>query len=370
MSPNADPSQERAVFRMTDSKQKIILGVDTHKHFHHGAVVTVLGEKVADRRFDATPAGYEQLIGWTLSFGTVLRAGVEGTGSYGAGLTGRLRRHGIDVIDVIAPDKQERRLHGKTDQLDAYSAARAVLSQRARTIPKTRDGDVEALRVLQTTRRLLVKQRTGTMNQIKGLLVSAPEALRVRLTGLTGKKLALACQKLRDRRTDDTVTTATVDMLRSLGRRYLESKTEADRIEKTMKGLVESYAPELLELHGIGPDVAAALLVVTGENVDRLTSESALAHLAGTAPIPASSGKTNRYRLNRGGNRHGNAAFHRIVLVRMKTHQPTRDYVAKTLARGKTKRDAMRLLKRYLAREIYPILIAIRQRHTNTQIAA
>ena len=355
---------------MTDLSRKIILGVDTHKDFHHGAVVSALGEGVADRRFDATPAGYAELIDWVTGLGTVVRAGVEGTGSYGAALTKRLRAAGIEVVDVIAPDKQERRLRGKTDQIDAYSAARAVLSQRARTVPKTRDGEVEALRVLRTTRRLLVKQRTETMNQIKGLLVSAPEALRGRLVGMTGKKLAQRCHKLRDRSTDDTVTLATVDALRSLGRRYLEATTESERLEKNIDKLVASYAPELLAVHGVGPDVAAALLAVAGENVDRLTSESALAHLAGTAPIPASSGKTNRHRLNRGGNRQGNAAFHRIVLVRMKTHAPTRDYVAKTLARGKTKRDAMRLLKRYVAREIFPILINIQHRHATTQIAA
>lgn len=355
---------------MTDLSQKIILGVDTHKDFHHAAVISALGESLADRRFDATPGGYAELIGWVVGFGSVVRAGVEGTGSYGAALTKRLRKAGIDVIDVIAPDKQERRLRGKTDRIDAYSAARAVLAQRARTVPKTRDGDVEALRVLRTTRRLLVKQRTETMNQIKGLLVSAPEQLRTRLTGLTGNKLAQACHQLRTRKTDDTVTAATVDALRSLGGRHRDATVEADRLGQHIERLVTGYAPELLAVHGVGPDVAATLLGIAGENVDRITSEAALAHLAGTAPIPASSGKTNRHRLNRGGNRQGNAAFHRIVLVRMKTHAPTRDYVEKTLARGKTKRDAMRLLKRYIAREIFPILIAIQQRHASTHIAA
>lgn len=355
---------------MTDLDRKIIVGIDTHKDFHHAAVITALGEAVEDRRFEATPAGYGQLIDWATSRGEVLRVGVEGTGSYGAGLTARLRQAGIPVIDVIAPDKQERRLRGKTDRIDAYSAARAVLAQRATTIPKDRDGQVEAVRVLRTARYLLVKQRTETMNQLQGFLVSAPEQLRARLAGLGGKKLAQACQKLRDRAGDDGVTTATILTLRSLGRRWLEAKAEADQLEGRIRDLVADYAPELLAVHGVGPDVAAVLLAVAGQNADRLTSESALAHLAGTAPVPASSGKTNRHRLNRGGNRQGNAAFHRIVLVRMKSHPATRDYVTKTLARGKTKRDAMRLLKRYLAREIFPILITIQQRHAATQIAA
>lgn len=355
---------------MTDSNRKIILGVDTHKDFHHAAVISALGEPVADRRFDATPDGYAELIGWATGHGIVLRAGVEGTGSYGAGLTARLRRLRIEVIEVIAPDKQERRLRGKTDRIDAYSAARAVLSMRASTVPKTRDGEVEAVRVLRTTRRALIAQRTKTINQLQGFLVSAPEQLRQKLSGLAGRKLATACSRLRDLATDDVVTGATKDALRSLGRRYLDLSVEADRFEKRIQTILTGYAPELLAVHGVGPDVAAALLAVAGENPDRLTSEAALAHLAGTAPIPASSGKTNRHRLNRGGNRQGNAAFHRIVLVRMKTHPETRAYVQKSLARGKTKRDTMRLLKRYLAREIFPILTAIQTRHTNTQIAA
>lgn len=355
---------------MTDPNRKIIIGVDTHKDFHHAAVITALGESIADQRFDATPTGYTDLVSWVGRQGVVLRAGVEGTGSYGAGLTARLRELGWDVIDVIAPDKQERRLRGKTDQIDAYSAARAVLSRRASTVPKARDGQVEAIRALRTTRRLLVKQGTETTNQLRGLVVSAPEELRVKLDGQSRKNLALACSKLRDRAADDVVTAATKDAARSLGRRFLELTLEADRLEKRILALLTDYAPELLAVHGVGPDVAAALLTVTGENVDRISSESALAHLTGTAPIPASSGKTNRHRLNRGGNRQGNAAFHRIVLVRMKTHPETRAYIEKTLARGKTKRDAMRLLKRYLAREIFPILIAIQKRHSATQIAA
>jgi transposase len=355
---------------MTDKRQKIIIGVDTHKDFHRVAVISALGESLTDRKFDATPDGYASLITWVTDQGDVLRAGVEGTGSYGAGLTTRLRTVGITVIDVLAPDKQERRLRGKTDQIDAYSAARAVLAKRATTVPKIRDGEVEAMRILRTTRRMVVKQRTEIMNQLHSLLVSAPEQLRAKLAGLKAKDLAKASARLRDLAADDIVTAATKDAARSLGRRFVELTVEADRLEARIRTLVTAYAPELLAVYGVGPDVAATLLTVAGENVDRIGTEAALAHLSGTAPIPASSGKTNRHRLNRGGNRQGNAAFHRIVLVRMKRHPDTRAYVEKTLARGKTKRDTMRLLKRYLAREIFPILIAIQQRQATTQIAA
>lgn len=361
---------ERAVFSMTESVQKVIVGVDTHKDFHHAAIITALGEPVDNRRFAATAVGYEELIGWVTAAGSVIRVGVEGTGSYGAGLARRLRLAGMVVVDVIAPDRQERRLRGKTDQLDAFSAARAVLASRARTVPKTRDGQVEALRVLRTTRKMLVKQRTETINQLHSLLVSAPEPVKAKLVGLGAFKLATACSRTRHATGDDVLTTVTKDALRRLGRRYLELRAETKLLEKQISALATDYAPELMTLHGVGPDTAAALLTVAGENADRLTSESALAHLTGVAPIPASSGRTNRHRLNRGGNRQGNAALHRIVLVRMKSHQPTHDYIAKTLARGKTKKDAMRLLKRYVAREVFPVLIAIQQRHQTHTTAA
>ena len=245
-----------------------------------------------------------------------------------------------------------------------------MLSQRATTVPKTREGEVEAIRVLHTVKRLAVKQSTETMNQLKGLLVSATEELREQLAGLTGKPLARACTLLRARKTDGVVARHAKTALKSLGTRYLALKAEADALCKDYTALVSDYAPELLDIYGVGPDVAATLLTVTGENVDRITSEAALAHLCGTAPIPASSGKTNRYRLNRGGNRQGNAALHRIIVTRLKGHEETRTYMAKTLARGKTKREAMRLLKRYLCRTLYPALTKIQERHETLPKAA
>ena len=355
---------------MTYSQKVLILGVDTHKDFHHAAVINHVGKSIADRKFDATSAGYSDLINWATGVGRIGRAGVEGTGSYGAGLTRELTRRGIPVIDVIAPDKQLRRLRGKTDQIDAYNAARAVLNELATAVPKAQDGFVEALRVLCTSRRLLVKQRTESMNQLQGLIVSAPAELRVGLAKLKAKNLALRCSKLPVRQADDLVMTETKNVLRSLGKRYVELLTETNRLSKRLGEIVKEHASELLAVHGVGPDVAATMLIVAGENVDRLGSESAFAHLIGTAPIQASSGKTTRHRLNRGGHRQGNSAAYRIVMVRMKSHEKTRDYVVKALARGKTKREAMRLLKRYVAREIFQILITIRERHQQAPISA
>ena len=362
---------------MTYSPKDLILGVDTHKEFHHAAVINHVGKSIADRKFDATSAGYSDLINWATGVGRIGRAGVEGTGSYGAGLTRELTRRGIPVIDVIAPDKQLRRLRGKTDQIDAYNAARAVLNELATAVPKAQDGFVEALRVLctsrrvlRTSRRVLVKQRTESVNQLQGLIVRAHAELRVGLAKLKAKNLALRCSKLPVRQADDLVMTETKNVLRSLGKRYVELLTETDRLMKRLGEIVKEHASELLAVHGVGPDVAATMLIVAGENVDRLGSESAFAHLIGTAPIQASSGKTTRHRLNRGGHRQGNSAAYRIVMVRMKSHEKTRDYVVKALARGKTKREAMRLLKRYVAREIFQILITIRERHQQAPISA
>lgn len=355
---------------MTENQNKVIIGVDTHKDFHHVALITALGEPIADRQFPTAADGYTELMEWVRSQGHVLHAGVEGTGSYGAGLAKRFTAAGILVIDVIAPDKQERRLRGKTDQIDAYSAARAVLSRRATTIPKSRNGQVEAVRVLHTVKNLIVKQSTETMNQLQGLIVSAPEPLRERLAGLGGKKLVMACIHLRAHTSDDVVTKHTKTALKVLGKKHRALQAEAEALRNEYTALIKDYAPELLEVYGVGPDVAATLLTVAGENVDRITNEASFAHLCGVAPIPASSGKTNRYRLNRGGNRQGNAALHRIVITRLKSHQETLVYTAKTLGRGKTKRDTIRLLKRYVIREIYPILIAIQERQQTLQNAA
>lgn len=354
---------------MSHSRSNLVLGVDTHKDFHHAALITQLGKRVDDQRFDATPDGYEELISWATDAGFVVVAGIEGTGSYGAGLTLRLQRRGIDVIDVIAPDKQSRRLRGKTDQLDAYSAARAVLAGLADTVPKVRTGFVEALRTLRTTRQMAVKQRTETINQLQGLLVSAPEELRHSVSALTGKNLARACSKLRDRASDDVLMASTRHVVRSLGKRYLELLTETELLLHRIHIIVKENAPEMLDVFGVGPDVASAMLIAVGENMGRIGHEAAFAHLIGTAPLPASSGKTNRHRLNRGGNRQGNSAAYTIVIVRMRHQEKIQEYVAKALARGKSKKETMRLLKRYVAREIYKILVTIHERQQLAQAA-
>lgn len=221
----------------------------------------------------------------------------------------------MTVIDVIAPDWQERRLRGKTDPADAYGAARAVLSRRVTTTPKNHDGQVEAVRVLSTTRRLIVKQRTQAMNQVKPFLVSAPEDLREKLAGLTGQKLAGACASLRHSAQDNVLVDATKLSLRMLGRRIADLTTQDNNLTRQIHALVQSPTHQSYSTCTVPtPDAAASLLVAAGQNSGRLTSEGALAFLAGAAPLPASPGKTARYRLSRGGNRHANSALYSDAL--------------------------------------------------------
>jgi transposase len=343
---------------MTTTGPDVFAGVDTHADFHHAAIIDDLGRELADRRFPATMAGFTQLIEFLTGAGEVVRIAVEGTNSYGAGLTRRLLEHGFTVLETTPGDKADRRLRGKTDAADAYTAARAAASGRASATPKDSTGDVEAIRVLQVTRRLAVRQQTQLMNQIKALLVTAPIGVRERFAHRSRLQLAraLAATRLVGA---DSVQEALLSALKIDARRWLELRQTQTQLTSQIRALVQRTASELIEVPGVGPDTAAALLIATGQNAHRVTSEAALARLFGIAPIQASSGRTLRHRLDRGGNRQGNAAVHRIALVRL-AHEPrTKDYLTRCLSRGKTKREAMRLLKRHLVRELYPVLATL-----------
>jgi transposase len=343
---------------MTNTDLGVFAGIDTHAEFHHAALIDAAGRELADRRFPATRAGFAQLVGFFHTAGTVVRVAVEGTGSYGAAVTRVLLEHGFDVAETTPGDKADRRLRGKTDAADAYTAARAALSGRARAIPKATTGEVEALRLLRTTRSLTVRQQTQVMNQIKQFLVTAPAEFRERFPRSTNLRLVRALTATRLTGTDP-VTAALLTTLRIDARRWLELRATAAELTKQLNRLTEQVAPALTAVAGVGPDTAAALLVATGQNTQRVPSDGALAHLFGIAPIPASSGRTNRHRLDRGGNRQANAAVHRVALVRLAHDPATRDYIARCMARGKTKREGIRLLKRHLVRELYPLLAAI-----------
>ncbi len=335
---------------------EVFAGVDTHADAHTAAVVNRLGTLIATAQFPATVSGYEQLTDWMFSFGPVLGVGVEGTGSYGAGLTRCLLAAGCDVREVTRPNRQHRRRYGKSDPADAVAAARAVAAGTASGTPRCVDGPIEAVRNLKLARRSAVQARTRVVNQAHALIVTAPNPLR---DHLDGQPLERILDSVTGYQPSD-VTTPEDGFLTALAALAAIHATLTDQITLLTQALdhaVKAAAPnELFDICGIGTIVAADLIVTAGTNPDRLHSEAAFAALCGVSAVDASSGKHQRHRLNRGGDRQANSALHRAIIVQLRYHQPARDYLARRLADGKTKREAIRCLKRHLARRVYRIL--------------
>jgi len=333
----------------------ITVGVDTHKDIHVAVALDGLGARLGELHLPTTPAGYARLEHWAADLGPVEAFGIEGTGCYGAGLARFLDGLGHRVVEVNRPDRTTRYRLGKSDPIDAEMAARSVLSGVATGTPKAADGSTEMIRMLKVVRDSAVKARTQSLNQIKALLVTGPAELRETLRGLSTPRLLDRCAAFRPG-VLDSPTAAAKHTLRSLARRNLALRMEAKELDTEILRLVSGTAPELLAAFGVGPDSAATFLVSAGDNPGRMRSEAAFASLCGSSPIPASSGKTQRHRLNRGGDRQANAALHRVVVVRLRWHAPTRAYMARRTAEGKTTAEVMRCLKRYLAREIFGLL--------------
>ena len=331
----------------------VVGGVDTHVDVHVAAAVSHVGGVLGVEPFATTRTGYRQLVSWLRSFGELTLVGVEGTGSYGVGLSRYLRRAGIDVVEVDRPNRQMRHRQGKSDPVDAVAAARAALSGTAKGLPKSRDGNVEAIRVLMIARRSAVDTRIETLNQLRHLVFTASPQIRRQFTGLTAISLANTAAALRPRQGDDPVRYTTLVTIRALGRRVQYLREETRRLNRLLRPLIRQTAPGLLEVFGVGFDTAGKLLVAAGDNPERIRTEAAFAHLCGVAPIPASSGKTIRHRLNRGGNRQANSALYHIVITRMRHDPATRRYVARRLTEGKTMGEIARILKRYVAREVF-----------------
>jgi len=342
---------------IVESTRPVTGGVDTHLDVHVAAAVDANGGVLGVESFATTPAGFAELFSWLSMFGTPTRVGVEGTGAYGAGLARHLRGEGLEVIEVDRPNRQERRRNGKSDELDAIEAARAALSGRASGIAKSADGDVEAIRALLVVRRSGRNVRIKYLNQIRHLGFTAPNELRERLRDVHRDHLARTAAALRPTARTDTVVYATKLAIATLGRRVLALEADAARLDHELETLVRRTAPSLLEIYGVGVNTAAILLVAAGDNPHRLKSEAAFAHLCGVAPLRASSGKISRHRLNPGGNRQANHALWRIVFTRMSSDERTRKYVARRVAEGRSTREVMRVLKRYVARELYPHLV-------------
>jgi transposase len=335
------------VTRMADG---LVVGVDTHKDVHVAVVLDRLGRRLAVREFPATDAGNTQLADWLAGLGPVTDAGVEGTGSYGYRLARLLADRGLQVQEVNCPDRSRRRRKGKSDPVDAENAARAVLAGEATAIPKDRRGFAGELRLLLLTRRSAVKARTQASSQIKAFLLEAGDHLRARLHGLRKARFARACATVEP---GDGLRRA----LAALGRRWLALDTEARELETQIAALIGAHAPQLLARHGVGAVTAAQILVTAGANPERLHGDAALAALCGASPVDASSGKTSRHRLNRGGDRAASNALWVIAHVRTISDPRTRAFVAKRTATGNSRKEIMRMLQRYIARELYPLLI-------------
>ena len=336
---------------------RVIVGVDTHGDVHVACAIDQLGRWLATVDFVTTLKGYRAVLAWARGLGQVEAFGVEGTGCYGAGLARFLGAQGQVVVEVNRPDRQARRRRGKSDPVDAEAAARAVLAGQATAVPKAGDSIVEMVRCLRVARATAVKARSQAANALRALLVTAPAELREPLRDLPAGRLASTAARLQPGPILST-TAATKLALRLLGQRYQALDAELARLDAELDRLTAQAAPGLRQLCGVGPEIAGALLVAAGDNPGRLRSEAAFAMLCGASPIQASSGKTVRHRLNRGGNRQANTALYRIVVVRLRWHQPTRDYLARRTTQGLSKKEIIRCLKRYIAREVFAALQA------------
>lgn len=331
---------------------QVVGGVDPHADTMHVAAVTAVGKVIGDAEFPTTAAGYRAAIMFLTGYGEVVRVGVEGAASYGAGISRALQAGQIAVVEVDRPTRSARRRKGKSDRLDAYHAARAVLAERTSPV---KDPALDGLRALQTAYRSAVKARTAAGNQIVSLLVAAPEPVRAKFRGLKLEQLVpalLHCRGL----FADPVTADTLVALRILAERHRDLTRQIDALTARIDPVVTGHNPALRAASGVGPIVAAQLMITAGNNPDRLVNEASFAALCGAAPVPASSGKTRRYRLSRGGDRQANHALHRVALVRMSHDPTTRAYAARQLDKGRSKKEILRQLKRAIAREIYHLL--------------
>ena len=349
------PNQGRLALQTTPAAE-IVVGIDTHKHTHTAVALNALGARLGAMTVPVSRDGYRRIETWARAFGPVRAFGIEGTGSYGAGLSRALREAGHRVLEVNRPDRSARRRHGKDDTLDAEAAARAVLGGQATAEPKSGTSSVEMIRHLKVARDAAVKAKTQAMLTLKAIIVSAPAELREQLEGIRGKlTLVRHLAALRPGPMVSTAASAKV-ALKAIARRWLVLREEIEGHDRELDRLVSTNAPDLTAARGVATATAAEMLLLVGDNPERVRSEGALAKLCGACPIPASSGRTSRHRLNRGGNRQANAALHRVVVTRMRLHQPTIDYVGRRTREGKTKAEIMRCLKRYVAREIFGLL--------------
>lgn len=326
-------------------------GIDTHADTIHVAAIDPWGRELDDAQFPTTPAGYRDALTFLTSKGEIACIGIEGTSSYGTGITATARDAGIEVFEVTRPQRAVRRRQGKSDPLDAYQAAHAVLTGRATVASKA--AEICALRALHNTRRSAVKARAAAQVQIRQQLITSPIPIREKYRELTPARLIGALAGCRPGTRDDLQERLVLTALKSLAHRHQQLTQEITALDAELTTLLQQSAPHLLYLHGVGNATAAQLLITVGGNPDRLRSEASFAALCGTAPVPASSGKTTRHRLSRGGDRRANNALHTIALSRMRSHPPTKAFVQRQRDRGRSTPEILRILKRAIAREMF-----------------
>ncbi len=352
-------------------ERRIVGGVDTHKDLHVAAVVDDHDRVIGTQSFATTRQGYRQMLAWMRSFGDLQRIGIESTGSYGAGLLRFMQQAGVVVLEVTTPDKQDRRRRGKNDDLDAQNAAHAAFAGQRTVTPRSRDGMIESLRVLMACRKTAVAARRVALQMIHNMIVCAPDGLRDQLRSMTRMQLVRTLASWRpDLTAYRDVEAAYRISFKSLARRYLELHDEIADLDAMIAAIVDELAPNLVARNSIGHTGAAQLLLTAGDNPERLRSEASFASLCGVSPVPASSGKTVRHRLNRGGDRAANSALHIVAIGRLRTDPRTKVYVARRIAEGHSKLDAIRALKRYLAREVFALITQRRKEINATRIAA
>jgi transposase len=346
---------------MQEDELVVVGGVDAHADTHHVAALDQRGVLLGRKSFPTTTLGYAQALGWLGGYGRIEVIAVESTGCYAAAFVRYLREHGVDVVEVNQPHAHTRRRVGKSDPIDAEMAARLWLAGKATVTPKQTNGIVESIRMLRVARNSAVKARVAATVQIRDLLITAPQPLRDQLAdrrSLPGK--ATVCARFRISAADDLSKPfhAAKYTLRSVARRIEALDEEIYALDTQLEQLVATAAPRTVQLLGISTGHAGQMLITAGQNIDRFHSEASFAAICGASPIPASSGKTTRHRLNPGGDRQANRALHLIAVCRLRYCQHTRAYADRRTREGKTHREIMRCLKRYIAREIYNTLHA------------
>jgi transposase len=345
---------------MTQDSTVVVGGVDAHADAHHAAALDQRGALLASESFSTTTPGYRQLLDWLSSFGEIAAVAVESSGSYAAALVRYLREHDVQVVEVNQPHAHTRRRVGKSDPIDAEMAARLCLAGKAKAAPKQTDGIVESIRLLRVARHSAVKSRSAAIVQLHDIIITAPQELRDQLSDRkTLRAKATVCGRFRPAAGELRFPSQAAKFaLRSLAQRIESLDHEITTLDRELEPLVQTAAPRTIQLLGISTGHAGQLLVTAGQNIERLHGEGSLAALCGASPIPASSGKTTRHRLNYGGDRQANRALHLIAVCRMRYCECTRAYVKRRTAEGKTKREIIRCLKRYIAREVYNTLRA------------